>query len=235
MRQPEPNERRRKNAQSARDEERVLTRSDRVGIVLQQREDVGTHKGTDLAHGGGDGVVLTTDRGGAGLGRDEADVVTGTELTERQEDTIVAVSMRPDRVVGKKGGSPVDDHEPRDVLRLPQPLVAAGHDETDDGLRGHTDNQTRARSDPIADERTAKRAGDVEQVDDDVPAECLPKRSVRGEDIVEPDGRVRAKGEDAKVVDEPDQGDDQLRQVSLYATSLCAERVMGDSHTKRHQ
>ena len=72
------------NAQRARNEERVLPAAHGIWSVgFDNREDVGADKGTDFAHGSSDAVVLASDGRRAALGCAEADVVAGSEFTER--------------------------------------------------------------------------------------------------------------------------------------------------------
>lgn len=77
------------DAQRARHKERVLTSPNRIGSVrLDDRKDIGADKSTNLAHGGGVGVVLTTNGSRAGLGCTQTDVVTWTDFTESEEDPV---------------------------------------------------------------------------------------------------------------------------------------------------
>lgn len=76
------------NAKGTGDDERILASADCVGRVsLSNWQHIGTDKGTDLASGGGNTVVLTTDSGGTALGRDKTDVVARAKLTKGREDT----------------------------------------------------------------------------------------------------------------------------------------------------
>lgn len=75
------------NAQRARDEEWILSRASLVGrILLHDRKDISSDKGTDLAGSCSNSVILASDGSGGGLGRNQTDVITGAKLTQRQED-----------------------------------------------------------------------------------------------------------------------------------------------------
>lgn len=88
LREEEIGQRSTENAQGAGHEERILTGADWVGsIVLEDREDIGAHESSDLADRRSVRVVLATDGGCARLGRTQADVITGSDFTEREEDT----------------------------------------------------------------------------------------------------------------------------------------------------
>lgn len=88
MRNKKPAEHGTENAKGARDDERILAGADWVGsMVLCDGKHIGTDKGTDLAKGGGDTVVLASDRGSTALGREKTDVVAGAEFAECGEDT----------------------------------------------------------------------------------------------------------------------------------------------------
>lgn len=106
--------------------------------VLGGREGEETH----FADGGGDAVVLPADGGRAGLGCDQPDVVTGTELAECQEQT-------------------VDDGEGADVFRGGEVLVAAGHDVAERGLQHEADDKAPFRPDDVREEGAEEGAGDV--------------------------------------------------------------------------
>ena len=92
MRQEEKRQRGAKDTQSGRDEERILARANafrstgRVG--LDDGEDVGADKGADLAHGGGDTVVLASNGGCGCFGCDEADVIARADFTKGKKDSI---------------------------------------------------------------------------------------------------------------------------------------------------
>ena len=70
--------------------------------------------------------------------------------------------------------------------------VSAGHGEADDGLGGYSACECVAGTDPVADEGAEDGAGDVEEVDDGVPAEGFPERSGVAQDDGEPGGGVDA-------------------------------------------
>ena len=53
---------------------------------MYNREDVGSDEGANFAAGRGDGVVLASDRRGAGFGGYEADVVAWAHFAEGEED-----------------------------------------------------------------------------------------------------------------------------------------------------
>lgn len=225
----EEDQERGEDAEGRRDKEGVLRRSD--GAVAARRLDVGKYprpyKGADLAGGGGDAVVRSADAGGRGLGGEEADaggilglvreelgcgvpqcrcamgrakrlLVTGPQLAQGEEDAVHHGKARHD-------------------IGLGELLVRAGHDEAHHGLQGDAHGKRVPRADPVADIGTEHGAGDVEEVDDGVPA----KDGSQGHVIVAVDGlengrAVDAKGVDGEVVDEPDGGDDeQARAVEL--------------------
>lgn len=120
---------------------------------------------------------------------------------------------------------PVDHHECGHVLRRREVCVATRHDEADNTLESDADDESVARTKPVAHKRTGERAGDVEQVDDDIPTKRLPQRRVVAEDDSQPFGGIDAKRVRGKVVDEPDERDNSLR-VSI--SWECETRVVPD-------
>lgn len=89
MRKQEESQGGTEDAQRTGNEEWILARTDRVGgVLLNNRENISAHESTDLAHCGGNSVVLATDGSSTGLGGNQADIVTRTKLTKRQEDSI---------------------------------------------------------------------------------------------------------------------------------------------------
>lgn len=88
MREQEERQRRTEDAQRTRHEERILSRTGRVGgVLLNNRENIRSHEGTNLAHRGGDPIVLATDGSSTRFGGNQSDVVTRTKLTKRQKDS----------------------------------------------------------------------------------------------------------------------------------------------------
>ena len=86
--------------------------------------------------------------------------------------------------------------------------VDACHDEADDTLEEDTDREGVAGADPVAEEGTADGTGEIEDIDEGVPAKGFPERGAFAEDNREPGRRIDAEGVGRKVVDEPDEGDD---------------------------
>ena len=81
--------------------------------------------------------------------------------------------------------------------------VGAGHGEADGGLEDDAERERVARADPVADEGAEDRAGQVEQVDDGVPAEYRRQRRRATVDIRQDRARVyaeRVRGELVKEV-----------------------------------
>lgn len=159
MRQQEEGQKRTEDAQAAGHKERILAATNAIratrGVGLDDGEDVRAHKGTDFPRGSGNGVVLPTDGSGAGFRGHETDVIAGTCFAKREEDA-------------------VDDDEAGDVGGRGQLGVAACHDKADNSLEEHTDCEGVARPDPITDEGAANGAGEIEDVDDGIPAEGFP-------------------------------------------------------------
>lgn len=88
VRNKNPAQHRTENAKGTRDDKRILASADWVGsMVLRNGKHIRTDKGTDLANGGGDAVVLAANRGCAALGCQKTDVVARTEFAEGGEDT----------------------------------------------------------------------------------------------------------------------------------------------------
>lgn len=86
------------------------------------------------------------------------------------------------------------------------------------------------RSDPVAEKGPADGAGEVEDVDDGVPAEALPEGGVIAEDKGDPLRGVDAEGVGGEVIDEPDEGDDseakpveprRTYSPSIFQMSVC--------------
>ena len=134
-------------------------------IGLDDGEDVGAYEGADLPEGGRDGVILAPDRGGGGLGRDQADIIAGPRFAEGEEDA-------------------VDDHEAGDVRGGVEQAVAACHDEADDALQKDEDDERVFRTDHVADEGPADGSREVEDVYYGVPAEGFPD----GRGVAQDDG-----------------------------------------------
>lgn len=142
----------RQNAETRCHPKRILRRRNLVisASFLDVWEYISSHKGTDLANGGRDSVVASTNASRTGFGSQEANVVSRTELAEGQED-------------------PVHHSKGSNVLR--DLGVDCGHDETDNGLEGDTDDERVARSKPIADKGTNDGSGEVEHVNNGIPTE----------------------------------------------------------------
>lgn len=177
MGQQEERQEGRENTQTRRNPEGILRRLHLVGTP--SRRDVFEHsrpdERADLANSRGDTVVLATDTGGAGLGGDETDVVAGAQLAQGEEDA-------------------VDDGEGGDVAGLGEGVVAAGHDEAYEGLEGDSDHQRVSRADSVRDGSAEHGAGDVEEVDDGVPAERGRERDIVSNNSADDGGRVDAEG-----------------------------------------
>ena len=207
LRQPHQHQHRAQHAQAPRHPKRVLRRQ-RLRIAPGSnniRKHPGPHKRANLAHRRRDTIVLPAHPGGARLGREQADVVAGAELAQREEDA-------------------VDGGEGADHLRAREARVAAGHDEPHDGLQQHADGEGAARAEPVRQRRAEHGAGDVEQVDDGVPAKDGGQRGGgRVEDVGEDGGRVDAEGVGGEVVDEPDEADGEEAE----AVEFEHERVGG--------
>lgn len=151
----------------------------------------GADKSTDLANGGSDAVVPTTNTGGARLGGDKADVIARSQLAQRQEDA-------------------VDDGEGADHAGLAEAAVAPRHDEADDSLERDAKRKRVPGSELVGKGGAEHGAGDIEEVDDRVPAEDGGQWGrVRIEDVGQDSGRVDAEGIRREIVDEPDQTDDE--------------------------
>lgn len=75
-------------------------------------------------------------------------------------------------------------------------------------MEEHPDRQGVPRSDPVAKKGPTNGAGEVEDVDDGVPAEALPEGGVIAENKGDPLRGVDAEGVGGEVIDEPDEGDD---------------------------
>jgi len=82
--------------------------------------------------------------------------------------------------------------------------VAASHDEADYALAEDANGKCETRADEIAKEGAADCAGQVEDVDNGVPAEGFPDGGGVAKDDGEPGGGVDAEGVGGEVVDEPD-------------------------------
>jgi len=134
------------------------------------REDIGADKGAEFADSRRNAVVLATDARGARLGSEQADVVAGADFAEGLEDA-------------------VDDGKRGDDVRLGETGVAAGHNEAHNGLKGDTRGERVARADEVGEGSTQHGSGDVEEVDDSVPAEDGGQGSISGIEDVGQDGR----------------------------------------------
>ena len=197
MWQEEESQECRENTECRRDEERILASLDRVRVlvpVVQNTEDLGSDEGANLAGGGCDSVVLATNTGSARLGGDQTNIVTRTKLSKSKEDT-------------------VDDDKTANILNLGKRSVATSHYKADDSLRGDSKSQCVTWSESVRDERSDDSAWHVEQVDNGVPAKALPE-GIASTQQVSSDGTAEdAEAVAGKVVDEPDEGDDDKAET----------------------
>lgn len=170
----------RQDAQAGRDPEGVLRGGDFIiaAGLLDVGKDPGADKGANLAHGGGDAVVAAADAGGAGLGGEQADVVAGADLAEGEEDA----------VHDGKGGDVFGDVG-----------VDAGHDEADDGLDEDARGEGVFGADEVGEEGAEDGAGEVEEVDEGVPAKDGGEGRGGGIEGGEDGGGVDAKGVDGEL------------------------------------
>jgi len=192
MWQQEESEERRQDAQRSGDEEWILTSLDWVRSLIslvQDTENLGANESTNLASGSCNTVVLTTNTSSASLGCNQANVVTGTKFSEREEDT-------------------VDDDKATHVFDPGERSVATSHDEADDGLSADTEREGVTWAESVRYERSDDSAGHVEQVDNGVPAKALPERVVGTQKISRNCTREDAKTVAGKVVNKPDEGND---------------------------
>lgn len=155
-------------------------------------------------------------------------LVTGSKFTKGKEDTI-------------------DYSKGSNVLRLGKLLIATGHDETHDSLQRDTERKGIPGPNPIAHKGAQKGAGQVKQVDDRVPAKHGGERGrVRVEDGRQDARAVDAKGVRGKVVNEPDECDDeQTRTVEAQGEHVgdahmghaVARKLLGlaDAHTQEKE
>ena len=87
IRHKRPRKYRTEDTQRAGDKEGILTRSGLIrSIMLRNRQNVSPHKSAYLAHCGSYAIVLTPDRGRAGLRRQQSDVISRAEFAKREED-----------------------------------------------------------------------------------------------------------------------------------------------------
>lgn len=107
-------------------------------------------------------------------------------------------------------GIPENNNKRSNVFRCSELLVGGGHDESNNTLRKHTPCQGLLRAKPVTEESTCHGSGKIEDIGENGPSETLPKRSGVADDDAQPFGRVDAEGEAGKIVDEPDQADDEL-------------------------
>lgn len=182
MRQQEKRQEGRENTQTRRDPEGILRLLHFVGTCGCQdgREDSGADECADLANSRGDTVVLSANTSGAGLGGDETDVVARAQLTEGEENA-------------------VDYSERGDVAGFGEGIVASGHDEADHGLEGDSNHQSISRSNLIRERSAEHGAGDVEEVDDCVPAKSGRERDIVTNDVADDGRRVNTEGEGGEL------------------------------------
>lgn len=182
VRQEEEHQTGRQDAQTGGDVEGVLVL---LVAITTGRDDVGkdvsTNKGANLAHGSRHAIVLTTDTRGTGLCGEQTNVVARAQLAEREEDT-------------------VDDGKSTNVLRQCQSGIAAGHDEADNGLQSNAEGESVTRTETVTDGRTDHGSGNVEQVDDGVPAKDCRQGSFTAVDIVQHWRRVDSERIDGELI-----------------------------------
>lgn len=69
-----------------------MTGADGVGrVLLEDGKHICSYKGSDLASGCCDAIVLAANRGCAAFGGTQADVVAGAQFAQRDEDSIWSV------------------------------------------------------------------------------------------------------------------------------------------------
>lgn len=177
MREAENRQNSAENAQSAANIERILGTAHFIiaTCCLNIGEDVRAYKGTNLPYGGSYGVVLSSDTGGAGLRGNESDIVTRTKFAQGEEDAV------DDGKSGNVGG-------PREGP------VETSHDEAHHALDTDAGSKCIPWASEIREERAEHSTWDIEDVQDDVPAECRGERGVFRKDVGK-DGRgVDAEG-----------------------------------------
>ena len=96
------------------------------------REDVIANESANFAEGCGNSVIFATNASAARLGRNKANVISGSDLSERQEDT-------------------VDNNKAANVCRLLEVTVSAAHDEANDALCGHKHAQSESWTQLVTD------------------------------------------------------------------------------------
>lgn len=178
----------RQNAQARSNPERVLRRLDRVISTssLDIGENPSTDKGANLANGRGNAVVTTTNTSGASLGSQEADVVTGSKLAKSQENAVHDC----------KSGNVVDNL-----------AINASHDVSNDGLHEHATNKGVLGADPIRHKSTEHSTGEVEHIDDRVPAKDGGQGGILAIDTRKNVGRVDSECICREIIKKPDDGD----------------------------
>lgn len=88
MRQAENGQESTEHAKRAGDEKRVLSSTCGIWRVgLDDWKNVASDESADLAEGGGDAVVLSSDRSCARLRGNESDIVTWADLAKGKENT----------------------------------------------------------------------------------------------------------------------------------------------------
>jgi len=181
----------RKNRQTASDPERtsVSTNGRLTTESLDDRwESPSANKGSDLSNSSSDTLVLTTHGGRTGLGCQETKVVSWSDFSKREENSVY-------------------DGEGADVFS--QFGVETAHDKSDDCLAKQADDHGIFWSEGINNEGADKSSGEVESIDDDTPSKNNRKRVVSTGYIVHDGGRVQAEGVDDEVIDEPRGGDSE--------------------------
>jgi hypothetical protein len=232
------------NGEAGRDPERAGDAERRAALAerrLDVRERVRADERSHLADGGCKAVELAADRCRRCLRREQAEVVARAELAEGEEDA-------------------VDDRKRADVVH--EVGIRAAHDETKDSLAQESEDHGVLRSKVVNDKRATHGTRDVEEVDDDIPAEDHREhgRFVRDTEygmrdglVKQPTGNSRVnnrRGVDAErvgdpVVDEPGDtdrteldpvtlNDEPVRHIALDRVLLVAGRLLHAQTPKEH-
>lgn len=99
----------------------------------------------------------------------------------------------------------VNNDEATNVLGLGEPWVAACHDEANDSLQHNTDEESLLwpHTLQIRNEGSSKTAGEVEEVDEDVPRQAFPQWLALSEQIIYDSCRVDTETISGKIINEP--------------------------------
>ena len=109
-------------------------------MVLNRGKKIRANESADLATGGSNGIVLSSNGGGTCLGGDKTDVVTWSSFTKGEEDA-------------------VDNDEASDVCIGIKQTIAASHDETNDALEENTNCEGVSRPNGVTEEGSANSTG----------------------------------------------------------------------------